>query len=45
LLLFKKEKIKYIEEPNLSSEYATPGRGNVSSDGIHPSNQGCKCYF
>lgn len=31
-----------IEEPSLQSAYALPGPGNVSSDLVHPSDQGCK---
>eukprot|EP01038_Epipyxis_sp_PR26KG_P010044 gene10044-13502_t len=30
----------YINQPTNMSEYATPGLGNVCSDGIHPSSQG-----
>lgn len=32
----------YIGSPDLDTHYATPGNGNVSSDGVHPSSQGCK---
>lgn len=28
--------------PLIDSDYATPGSGNVCSDGVHPSTQGCK---
>jgi len=30
----------YIDTPSLSVSYATPGVGNVCSDGVHPSSQG-----
>lgn len=32
----------YIGSPDVNTHYATPGDGNVSSDGVHPSSQGCK---
>jgi hypothetical protein len=35
--------VHFIGSPLIDSEYATPGAGNVSSDGVHPSTQGCKC--
>ena len=34
---------EYIGSPDPTALYATPGLGNVSSDGVHPSTQGCKC--
>jgi hypothetical protein len=32
----------FIGSPKLDSDYAVPGRGNISGDGVHPTNQGCK---
>lgn len=32
----------FIREPELNSKYGTAGHGNVSSDKVHPSIQGCK---
>jgi hypothetical protein len=32
----------FIESPTTEASYATPGTGNLSSDGVHPSEQGCK---
>lgn len=33
----------FISAPyNFSKNYATPGQGNFSVDGVHPSSQGCK---
>mmetsp|Transcript_10929 Transcript_10929/g.17804 ORF Transcript_10929/g.17804 Transcript_10929/m.17804 type:complete len:459 (+) Transcript_10929:82-1458(+) len=34
--------VMYIGSPDFASPFATPGEGNVSSDGVHPSSQGCK---
>jgi hypothetical protein len=31
-----------VGSPQVDSDFATPGLGNVSSDGVHPSTQGCK---
>jgi lysophospholipase L1-like esterase len=39
-----KEATAFIGSPRLDSEYAVPGEGNISSDGIHPTNQGYKWW-
>eukprot|EP00428_Durinskia_dybowskii_P078458 CAMPEP_0170356640 /NCGR_PEP_ID=MMETSP0117_2-20130122/1283_1 /TAXON_ID=400756 /ORGANISM="Durinskia baltica, Strain CSIRO CS-38" /LENGTH=379 /DNA_ID=CAMNT_0010610757 /DNA_START=9 /DNA_END=1145 /DNA_ORIENTATION=- len=36
------DKVHFIGSPLVDTDYATPGGGNVSSDGVHPSTQG---YF
>jgi len=36
--------LSFIENPAVDSYYSTPGEGNVSSDGIHPSTQGYKWW-
>lgn len=37
-------KVTYIEEPDVNAVFATPGYGNVSEDGVHPSSQGYKWW-
>jgi len=38
------DQVHFIGSPLVDTDYATPGGGNVSSDGVHPSTQGCKCF-
>jgi hypothetical protein len=33
--------VHFVGSPEVDSDFATPGLGNVSSDGVHPSTQGC----
>lgn len=40
----RSEFITYIGNPTPDKHYATPGRGNFSSDGIHPSQQGYRWW-
>jgi len=30
----------FVTSPNQKSGFATPGEGNIASDGVHPSRQG-----
>lgn len=39
-----KESTAFIGSPRVDSEYAVPGEGNISSDGIHPTNQGYRWW-
>lgn len=39
-----KESTAFIGSPRVDSEYAMPGEGNISSDGIHPTNQGYRWW-
>lgn len=32
--------VTYIDQPDVRADFATPGHGNVSEDGVHPSAQG-----
>ena len=32
--------VSFIDNPEIDRHYATPGPGNVSADGVHPSSQG-----
>jgi lysophospholipase L1-like esterase len=36
--------LSFIENPSVYCDYSTPGEGNVSSDGIHPSTQGYRWW-
>jgi lysophospholipase L1-like esterase len=38
------QSITYIGNPTPDKHYATPGQGNFSSDGIHPSQQGYRWW-